>query len=277
MNLIELGAVLGDFFENGEGPSHNELDIAFERAGLKAGDPAPGGKSSAGSPLGKTKRIRQALAYATDHDPAAGLKFSRQLVDSIRADGMFEQSLDKYVGETKIVLLRKAFARIGYTLGTTGALVPTVIDNLEGTELSEALRAYVARINLNPDDAALQVGTGKELDEAAARHVLIERTGSYETSGRAGSFPVTLAQAFTALDLEIPPSEINKLLSADPRRQVHQCLFLLGAAVNRLRNDAGTGHGRPDSPRRSSPISQAEARMVSRATALLAGLLIDGI
>jgi hypothetical protein len=47
--------------------------------------------------------------------------------------------------------------------------------------LTDALRAYVDRINRNPDDAALQVGTGKDLDEAVARHVLEQRLGSYPT------------------------------------------------------------------------------------------------
>ncbi len=91
-------------------------------------------------------------------------------------------------------------------LDRTGALRPKVIDNLEGTALTEALQTLVSRINLNPDDTALQVGSGKELDEAAARHVLKERLGDYPVSGRAGSFPVTLAQAFNVLGLEVARS-----------------------------------------------------------------------
>ena len=39
MNLIELGSALGDFFEDGKGPSHDELDQAVRRAGLTPGDP----------------------------------------------------------------------------------------------------------------------------------------------------------------------------------------------------------------------------------------------
>ena len=42
MDLIELGAVLGDFFLDGNGPSHDQLDQALSRARLSAGDPAPG-------------------------------------------------------------------------------------------------------------------------------------------------------------------------------------------------------------------------------------------
>jgi len=273
MNLIELGSVLGDFFEKGAGPSHDELDRAITRAGLNAGDPGPGGRSP-GGPVGKTKRVRTVLVHATDRDPNASISLSHQLVDLLRADGAFEPALDAYAGTNKISRLGVAYDRLGYTLDPTGALRPKVIDNLEGTALTDALRQLVSRINLNPDDEPLQIGSGKELDEAAARHVLVERLGDYAIGGHAGSFPVTLAQAFQVLGMEVPP-DLSKELSADPHRQVQQCLFLLGVAVNRLRNDAGTGHGRPDAPRKTAPLTPGEARLVARATALLAGMLID--
>lgn len=128
------------------------------------------------------------------------------------------------------------------------------------------------RLNLNPDDAELQLGTAKDLDEAAARHVLEERTGSYPVGGSGGSFPVTLANAFTLLGLAMP-SQVP--LDPDPHRAVQQCLYSLAVAVNRLRNDAATGHGRPGAPRKTAPLTPAEARLVARATALIAGVLVD--
>ena len=271
MDLVELGSVLGDFFEAGAGPSHDELDRAFARSGLAAGDPAPGGRGRTG-PIGKTKRVRHVLVFATDRDAAAGLRLAQDIVSLLRADGAFSQSLDAYAGPDKIDRLRQAFQRVGFLLDSNGALRPIVIDNLSGTELTDALRSYVDRINLNPDDAPLMIGTGKDLDEATARHVLEERVGGYTVGGHAGSYPVTLASAFTALQLALPPT-VN--LDSDPHRQVQQCLFLLGVAVNRLRNEAGTGHGRPHAPRKTNPLSAAEARLVARATALIAGALID--
>ena len=273
MSLIELGSVLGAFFDGGAGPSHDELDAAFARVGLAAYDPAPKGRTFNG-PLGKTKRIRRELTAAGDGEPQAGLQLALHLVELLRADGAFEPALDAYAGAEKVTRLQGAFGRRGYTLDRDGSVRPTVIDNLTGTELSSFLRAYVDRVNLNPEDTPLQIGTGKELDEAAARHVLLERRGDYPTSGRASSFPQTLAEAFSALDLEIGP-DLSSQLNSDPRLQVHQCIFLLGVAVNRLRNDAGTGHGRPNGPTRSTPVSVAETRLVARATALLAGFLLD--
>lgn len=273
MSLIELGSVLGSFFDNGSGPSHDELDAAVQRAGLADGDPAPSGKAATGV-LGKTKRVRRLMVYATDNDPAAGVRLGLHLVDLLRGDGAFEPSLDTYAGADKVTRLQTALQRLGYTLDDDGSVRPTVIDNLSGTELTGILRAYVNRVNLNPDDTPLQIGTGKELDEAAARHVLLERWGEYAVAGPKGSFPATLANAFSALGLEVAP-DLSGHLNRDPRLQVQQCMFLLGLAVNRLRNDAGTGHGRPDEPRRSTHLSTAESRLVARATALLAGLLLD--
>jgi hypothetical protein len=161
---------------------------------------------------------------------------------------MFEPTLGNHAGRDKCARLRDSFGRLGYDLDPNGCLRARVVDNLEGTALTDALRAYVDRINLNPDDAPFQVGTGKELDEAVARHVLLERVGQYTTAGPAGRFPVTLAQAFTVLGLEVPP-DLHGALHSDPGRQVQQCLFLVGVAVNRLRNDAGSGHGVEMQPR----------------------------
>lgn len=274
MDLIELGAVIADFFEDGRGPSHDQLNQAFRRSGLDAGDAAPGGRLPDGRPMGKAKRIRGVFAYATDHNSAGGLQLAKQVVALLRADGMFNAGLDSFAGADKIDRLRGSFDQLGFDLDDTGTLRPKVIDNLAGSELTEALRAYVNRINLNPEDAPLQIGTGKDLDEAAARHVLKERTGSYPAGGRGTSFPFTLAQAFTVLGYAVAPTVS---LDPDPHRAVQQCLFLLAIEANRLRNDAGTGHGHPSGPRRTQPLSPAEARLVARATALVAGALIDAL
>lgn len=272
-DLIELGTVLSAFFD-GAGPSHDQLDQAFAHHKLGAGDPAPRGKTPDGRPLGKVKRVRQTFGYAADRDPAAGLALAREIVALLRADGVFTPTSDRYAGSEKISRLVAPFGRLGLALLDSGELVPVVIDNLEGSELTDALRGYVRRINLNPDDAALQIGTGKELDEAVARHVLVERTGAYPIGGSAGNFPMTLAGAFSTLGFAVP-GQIT--LDPDPHRAVQQCLFLLGKEINRLRNEAGTGHGKPGPPTSTTALTAAEARLVARATALLAGAMLDAL
>ena len=58
MNLTELGAALGPFFDVAGSPSHNQLRAAFTRHGLSHLDPAPEGRTQNGTHLGKMKRIR---------------------------------------------------------------------------------------------------------------------------------------------------------------------------------------------------------------------------
>lgn len=272
MNLTELGAALGPFFDVVGSPSHNQLHDAFTRHGLSHLDPAPTGKTPNGIHLGKMKRIRHVFASPEAHSATGGLPLARELVALCRAHGGFNPDSESYAGNGRVNQLIQAFVPLGFTLDADGSIRKTVIDNLTGTELAATLRSYVDRINSNPDDAPLQVGTGKELDEATARHVLKQLLGDYPVSG---SFPVTLTSAFTAIGMAIP-TELPKL-DSDPHRAVHQCLFLLATAVNRLRNDAGTGHGRPGPPRKTTALNPSDARLVARATALVAGALLDKI
>ncbi|POH59639.1 hypothetical protein C3B59_17245 [Cryobacterium zongtaii] len=271
MDLVELGSVLGEFFDNGSGPSHNELDAAFTYTKTTTFDPAPRG-AGPGGPVGKTKRIRQALMFATDGDPSAGFQLAVQVVSLLRADGTFVAEKSNADNLARIDRLGAALMRLGHTLHPDGTISAIVIDNLTGTKLTDALQAHVRRLNANPQDAALQIGGGKELDETAARHVLNELLGSYPVGGQAGSFPVTLAGAFTAVGFAIaPPVKFD----SDPHRGVQQALFLLGLQVNRLRNEVGTGHGRPDKSSKTPDLTPPEARLVARATALVAGALLD--
>lgn len=58
-------------------------------------------------------------------------------------------------------VVSRPIANLGITLHGTGLLRPTVIDNLAGIELTDALCAYVRRINLNPNDAPYKWALGK--------------------------------------------------------------------------------------------------------------------
>jgi hypothetical protein len=272
MDLVELGSVLGEFFEGGGGPSHSELDVAFARTQTADFDPAPGGTTLRGTPLGKAKRVRQALVYAGDRNSTNGMKFATQIIALLRASGSFASSGSDHESADRVARLRGALSRLGMVLHADGTLSPLVVDNLGGTELTEALQTIVRRLNANPGDPELLVGVGKDLDEATARHVLNERMGGYETRGSGSSFPVTLAGAFTATGLSLPPTV---KLDEDPHRAVQQALFILGVQVNRLRNEVGTGHGHPNESRKTVPLSAAEARLVARSTALVAGALLD--
>lgn len=271
MDLIELGSALSAFFDQGlSSPSHDEITQAFRRAQVAKWDP----RQSPTDPVGKTKRVRQVFIEIHDNEPGAGLQLARHLVSLLRSDGAFDAKSERFAGQEKTESLRRALADFGLDLDPTGRLRPIVIDNLHGSDLTKALRSYVNRANLNPEDSSLQVGNGKELDETAARHILEEIQGSYSPST---NFPTTLANAFIALNLSPADPKLGQTLDRDPHRAVQQCLYQLGCAVNRLRNEVGTGHGHPSPSRKTNPLTPAEARLVARASALVAGMLLDSL
>jgi hypothetical protein len=174
---------------------------------------------------------------------------------------------DSYAGDDVIRAAREAFRSAGFDLDPEGNLRPAVLEGLDGAEMTDALRAYVRRARLGTSDAALVVGTGKDLLEATARHVLIEKTGSYPQGSH---FPTTLYQAFERLGLCAASPDLQQKLASDSRCAVEQCLWLLGCAVNRLRNAEGTGHGRP-SP---TAVGDQEAELAVQAMGLVSQLLL---
>ena len=107
-------------------------------------------------------------------------------------------------------------------------------------ELTKALRAYVRRARLGSSDAALLTGTGKDLLEATAAHVLTETYGSYSHQS---NFPTLLGQAFVAVGLATPGDPKDQI--DRPQRALERAMYDVACAVNRLRNKEGTGHGRP--------------------------------
>ena len=198
----EIIGAIAHFFDAGTGPTQDELDRMIRRAGLEAADPRGGPD---GATVGKTKRVREVLSYALDRDREAGEKLVRFLVGAIKAAGSFRPGSPSYAGEQVIQAAREAFHAAGYELDPEGNLRQATLENLEGPELTDAIRAYVRRAQLGSQDAALLVGTSKDLLEATARHALVVATGSYPSST---DFPTTLYQAFDRLSLALPPPEL---------------------------------------------------------------------
>jgi len=54
-------------------------------------------------------------------------------------------------------------------------------------------------------------------------------------------------------------------------KAVQQCLWVLGFAVNRLRNKEGIGHGRPFPPN----LSDEEAKLAVQAMGIVSQMLLD--
>jgi hypothetical protein len=123
----------------------------------------------------------------------------------------------------------------------------------------------VRRAQRGSEDGALLVGTGKDLLEATASHVIIEKYGHYSHQA---NFPTLLGQAFTALGLATPQTPAQP--GEAPQRRVERSLYEAGCAVNALRNKTGTGHGRPFVP----SVSDDEARAAVQLIGIVSGLLL---
>lgn len=169
-------------------PSHSDLDFQIGRAGLTAGDPKADGQL-----VGKAKRVRAALNWALTNDIRAGEALVESLIAFLRGCGGFRAGSPNYVGAEVITDAIGAFRAEGFVLSQDGELLAVVLDNLSGTELSAALACYVRRAQQGAQDAALLTGTGKDLLEATAAHILLERNGMLPSKPGENSLIVGLA------------------------------------------------------------------------------------
>jgi len=214
-------------------PSHSEIQMQIDRAGLSSCDPNQHRQT-----LGRAKRVRAVLNWAVEYDALAGGRFIFGLLGHIRGCGGFRPESSNYAGVEAVRGAVDAFSTEGFVLGMDGVLTRKVLDGLSGSELTEALEGYVRRAKKGVSDAALLTGTSKDLLEATAAHVLVNRFGKYATTD---NFPTLLGQAFVALGMSVPKDG-----KADtPINRLDRGLFEAACAINTLRNKQGTGHGRP--------------------------------
>lgn len=199
-------------------PTHSELEAEFRRSRVLDGDPNQGG----GRPVGKAKRVRGVLSWALENDHSRGERLVYLLAAMIRAKGGFRPTSPNFVGQEAVRDARDVFREEGYDLGSDGSLVPLLLDGLSGSELTSALRTYVHRAKRGANDAALVTGTGKDLVEATAKHVLAARFGD---GGRQTNFRTLLGQAIIAVDLAFEWTEGNPA-----HRRVEAALFELACS-----------------------------------------------
>lgn len=266
-----LGTAISQMIDQDSPLSHDDLDTSFDRFKLRAGD--IGKKDAEGKPIGKHRRVKAVLTYAVDNDPEAGGRLVEYLVSRLRGAGSFRDGSSNRLPADAVANAQAVFRGEGLTLTDDGALVPTTLDGLSGTALTQALLAYVQRAREGAEDAALLTGNAKDLVEATARHVLEERAGGYSPHM---PFPGTVFQAFNSLGYSGVTGkefDLRKELSSDRIERFHQCLYLLAVVVNDLRNDQGTGHGRPF----PATVSAREARAATQAMGLVSGLLLESL
>lgn len=240
-------------------PSHSDIEFQINAAELSAYDPKQQGQT-----IGKAKRIRAVLSSALELQPQGGAKFIEGLLAKVKACGGFRSASPNYVGSEAIENARDAFDAEGFNLGLDGVLSPKVLDSLIGQPLTEALRKYAERARKGAEDAALVSGTGKDLLEATAAHVLNTVNGSYSKSL---NFQALLGMAFIALDMTVP--ELPEEQGEAPIKLLERGMFQSALAINRLRNKEGTGHGRPWIPTITDEEAKAAIEMVGIVSAYM--------
>jgi hypothetical protein len=259
---IALAGLVNDAqAEKSREPTHSDLDFQFSKAALGAADPKVQGQM-----VGKAKRVRAVLTFALENAPDKGEVLVASLISLVRAKGGFRKESPNYCGDDTITDLVNAFKNEGgYALTTDGVVQPTSLDTLTGSELTAALESYVRRARRGSEDAALMVGTAKDLLEASAAHVIQERYGTYPQQA---NLPTLLGQAFVALDLMTPqqaPAVVDP-----PQHRLQRALYEAGCAVNALRNKQGTGHGRPW----LATVTDVEARAAVQLIGIVSGFLL---
>jgi hypothetical protein len=245
-------------------PSHADLERIIARSGLRHFDPH---KDPSAPKVGKHKRLREVLTAALDGEPDSGAQLVVLLIGNVRGNGGFRPDSPNFCGADAIATCIAAFSSEPVELTIDGELRVRSLEGLSGRQLSDAIRSYVDRARRGYEDSVLVAGTDKDLIEAVARHVIVER---FNTDA-SGDFPTVLGQAFAALNLAAmaPRQEQGGLPGA--RDAMSVALYQMALAVNRLRNKAGAGHGRPFIPE----LSPAEVRTATEATGLVAGRLLD--
>ncbi|MBN8656609.1 MAG: abortive infection family protein [Anaerolineae bacterium] len=244
--IVAISRLVDDAQVETREPSHSDIEFEIKRTNLQNGDP-----KAQGQLVGKAKRVRSTLSWALENAPDNGARFVVNLISHVKACGGFRDGSSNFVGKEAIQNAISAFKTVGFELTFDGDIFPLLLDNLEGAELTAALEGYVRRAKRGAEDAALVTGTGKDLLEATAAHILVEKWGSYPSSA---NFPGLLGQAFVALGFATPQ---NTPQSGEPTiKKVERALYESGCAVNGLRNKEGTGHGRPWIP--SVTIVQAK-------------------
>src|SRR6185369_12373696 len=244
--IYALARLVDDSQSERRDPSHSDIEFQITKYSLQSADPNKGGP-----PVGKAKRVRSILNWAIENDLSKAERFGAGIISTVKACGGFRESSPNFAGRDSISNVSNALRSKGVILGDDGTLSAVALENLSGKELTKALRGYVNRAKKGIEDAALVVGTSKDLMEATAAHVLQELWGNYPTTA---NFPTLLGQAFVALAMATSEHPIQA--NEHARCRMERAMYEMACSINKLRNKQGAGHGKPWLP----DLEEHEAR-----------------
>ncbi|MEW8680737.1 MAG: abortive infection family protein [Candidatus Thiodiazotropha endolucinida] len=258
--IIATSKLIDDAQVESREPTHYDLEVQIDKAGLASADPKRQGQS-----VGKAKRLRATLNWAMESNPQAGSKLVGLVLSHVRAVGGFREASPNFVGHEQIQNAIGAFDAEGFSLSENGDIRPKILDNLKGRHLTEALHAYAQRAKRGSEDAALLSGTGKDLVEATAKHIIQTKFGSHPPNA---NFPTLMGQAYAALQMATPetPKEPNE----PAIKEYERAIFNMAVAINRVRNKEGTGHGRLC----ISALSNEEAKSIIESVGIVTEFLL---
>lgn len=186
----------------------------------------------------------------------------------VKSVGGFRVDSPNYVTSEAIKNLQQLFKAEGYTLLDDGSINRSVLDNLSVVEQHEVLMCYAKRAIKGSDDAALLIGTSKDLIEAVATFILQQEWAIPPSQHIKSNFPTLLGQAFTALGLATKQDQPQPKETA--QKGVERALYELACSINKLRNKEGTGHGRPFLP----SVTDSEAKVAIEAMGIISEYLL---
>jgi len=242
--------------------THYDIGTFARECELAHADPR-----AAGETVNKERRIRAILTWAMKNAYENGCAFAEKLLLFTGSCGGLRPESPNYVEEA-VANLRRVLVSEGLQLSPDGEILPIVLDVLSDADLTEPLQAYVRRAQKGCEDAALVVGTGKDLLEAIAAYVLHQLRGATEFPH---NFPSLLRQAFEALGLKTPADKVVN--GEPPQHRLQRALFDAACAVNTLRNKEGTGHGRPWLPN----VTEEEARLAIQVMGIVGDMLLTAL
>lgn len=258
----EAAVALSAFFHgaSGPGPTHPQLTELFKFPAAVACDPGAAGGN-------KETRVRVVLSTLIRSDPEAALDLVSRLLAAMRPRGSFMEGSEHYPGSRTVAAARMAFERCGWNLHTDGTLTPLVISQVDQSRRRPAIEAQIERMRRASGDAALLIGTAKELLESTARYVLAELDMTVRPKA---DFNELLYLSRERLGL-LPQQVAGDAPAAKAVREVFDGLWRVAKAVNELRNIEGTGHGRARLP----GVPPETARAVVRAVAPMCELMLE--
>ncbi len=149
-------------------PSHYEIETLINECALSKYDPNQIGKG----PVGKMKRIRHVLIGSLEEETEKAEAFAYGIISLIRSSGGFRELSPNFIGWENIHNLQTVLKDEGILLGDDGTLSYKILDDLSNSEKTDVLYSYIKRARKGSEDAALIVGTSKDLIEAVSAHVI---------------------------------------------------------------------------------------------------------